>query len=230
MGEEQFIHEDISCELMLTTKCNLSCSYCIAHGLYATTMGIDCGKKAIDMFVALGEGAKNIEFVFTGGEPLLNFNTLKAIVAYADDKSREFAMNSFFVVKTNGTLINDDIIEFLKRYGVKAVISIDGLPEYHNKNRRSCNGEPTQEIIVNNVKKLQNNDIPCSASLTIHPNFAGHIIDNVKYLYCIGLKEIDIGPVYGKVNWSNSQINNFKLSLGLLLNLYIKLKKMNMLK
>ena len=214
MSEDYFIHEDICCELMLTTNCNLFCKYCIAQDIDKNAMSIDCGESAVDMFVSLGEGAKNIEFVFTGGEPLLNFATLENIVAYSDSKSREFSMNPLFVVKTNGTLIDEKVIALFKKYGVKAVISIDGLPEYHNENRTSYNGKPTQEIIVKNIQELQKNSIPCSASLTVHPIFAKHIIHNVQYLYGLGLNDIDIGPVYGKVDWTKSQIDDFTQALG----------------
>ena len=112
MSEEQIIHDNISCELIITTKCNFSCTYCVAHDLDAMTMDLDSGKKSIDMFVALGKGAKNIEFIFTGGEPLLNFFNLKSLVIYAEEKSKEFNMNPFFVIKTNGSLFESEIVDF----------------------------------------------------------------------------------------------------------------------
>jgi uncharacterized protein len=206
-------HEQLSCELLITTSCNLACTYCIASELEKMTMDINCGISAIDMFISLAEGASDLEFTFTGGEPLLRLEILKDLVRYADTKSRNAGMNPSFIVKTNGTILNDEIIAIYKTYKFKVVVSIDGLPEFHDKYRKTINGNDTQRIISENIANLLKNEISCVASLSVHPSHASYIIKNIQHLYNLGIKSIDVGPVYGTFSWSESEIIEFAKSL-----------------
>lgn len=119
------LQEHLSCELLLTTLCNMGCVYCIAGDLPDSTMSIEAGRKAIDMFVDLAQGATSLEVIFTGGEPLLEFTTLRELTLYAQQRATEVGANICFVIKTNGTILNGTIIDFLNANFIKLVISID---------------------------------------------------------------------------------------------------------
>jgi len=213
MNDAAPAHEQLSCEIFLSTFCNLSCTYCIARDLNKMVMDIECGKLTVDMFISMSKGAKELEFIFTGGEPLLEFNTLRYITKYADSNSRQLGMIPSFVLKTNGTILNEEIIRFLISFNFKVVISIDGLPKNHNEFRKTISGNPTHGIITNNIEDLLSNGVDCVTSLTVHPNQAKNIIANVKYLYNLGIRNIDIGPVYGTADWNILQISEFADSL-----------------
>ncbi|TLN00241.1 4Fe-4S cluster-binding domain-containing protein, partial [bacterium] len=86
------LHEHLSCEILLTSFCNMNCTYCIAKKLPDTTMNREIGQKVIDMFLYLSEGGKTIEITFTGGEPLSNFSVLKYLTSYAEKHVREAQM------------------------------------------------------------------------------------------------------------------------------------------
>jgi uncharacterized protein len=189
-------------------------------------MDLECGKAAIDLFLFLGSGAKSIEYIFTGGEPLLNFDVFKILVIYANEKSIENSIVPSFIIKSNGTLFNDSIINFCKDYNVRVVLSIDGLPKFHDKYRVSFDGLPTQAIVAKTSEHLFDSNIDLSASLTVHPDNASGIIENVEYLHALGFDEIDIAPAYGTVHWTNSEIECFENSLELCA-LFIKKNKNN---
>jgi uncharacterized protein len=213
MNDATPAYEQLSCEIFLSTFCNLSCTYCTARDLEKMVMDVECGKSVVDMFISMSIGAKELEFIFTGGEPLLEFNTLRHLTTYADSNTRQLGMIPKFVLKTNGTILNEEITKFLKSFIFKVVISLDGLPENHNEFRKTISGEPTHGIITNNFEDLLCNGVDCVASLTVHPNQAKNIITNVKYLYNIGFRNIDVGPVYGTSEWSKCQILEFADSL-----------------
>ena len=118
-----------------------------------------------------------------------------------------------FVLKTNGTILNEEITKFLNSFNFRVVVSLDGLPENHNEFRKTISGDPTHGIITNNIEDLLSNEVDCVASLTVHPNQAKNIINNVKYLHNLGFKNIDVGPVYGTSDWSKFQILEFTDSL-----------------
>lgn len=215
MNNDLPAHEQLSCEILLTTFCNMSCTYCIARDLDKMVLENDCGKSAIDMFLSLSEGARELEFIFTGGEPLLNFSTMKHLTHYADKNSRLAGMDPRFIIKTNGTILNTEIIEFLKFFKFKIVISIDGLLDNHDKFRKANDGSSTHGIISHHLHEILKNDITCVASLTVHPMQAQNILSNVEFLYNLGVKSIDVGPVYGTVSWTKNDILNFAKSIQL---------------
>ena len=105
--------------LHVSHACNLNCSYCFAsqgkyHGERAV-MPYEIGKQALDFLVSNSGSHRNLEVDFFGGEPLLNFDVVKKIVAYARGLESEYRKNFRFTLTTNGVLIDDDVIEFCNR-------------------------------------------------------------------------------------------------------------------
>lgn len=140
------VHEHSSCELLVTGSCNMSCAYCIARALPCLQMARDTGRKAIDLFAYLAQGGETVEFVFTGGEPLTVFPTLEYLTIYADRHVREAGMQPHYVLKTNGTILNRDIIKFLRTYSVKVVVSVDGTLHWHDRHRKAVDGQGTHAV------------------------------------------------------------------------------------
>jgi len=173
----------------------------------------DTGAKALDWFVWAGSGAKEIELTFTGGEPLLAFPLLQFLAARATDLCASSGMLPSFVLKTNGTVLNRQVISFLKAYGVKAVVSIDGTAESHDKHRLYHSGAPTHTDVLHNILELTTNGIDCIASLTVVPSECDHVVQNVRYLHDMGINRIDVGPAYGTVSWSEAEATAFSAAL-----------------
>jgi uncharacterized protein len=207
------VHENLSCEIIVTNACNMKCSYCIAADMPGPTMGKSTGRKAIEMFVYLAEGGKTIEFTFTGGEPLVAFPALEYLAGYAHERATDAGMRASFVLKTNGSILDSAIIEFLRKYSMKVVLSIDGLAAIHDRHRRTADARGTHSVVHQNLLALLQNDIPCVASLTVHPDSSSAVIDNVRYLYDIGVERIDIGPAYGTVEWTSDSTHMLARSL-----------------
>ena len=138
--------------------CNLNCSYCFAsqgkyHGDRAI-MSYEVGKQALDFLVANSKGRRNLEVDFFGGEPLMNFDVVKKLVAYARSIEKAAGKNFRFTLTTNGVLIDDDVIDFANKECSNVVLSLDGRKEIHDKYRVDYAGNGSWEKIVPKFQKL----------------------------------------------------------------------------
>ena len=138
--------------------CNLNCSYCFAsqgkyHGDRAI-MSFEVGKRALDFLVENSGTRRNLEVDFFGGEPLMNFDVVKQMVAYARSIEKEHNKNFRFTLTTNGMLIDDDVIDFANREMSNVVLSLDGRKEIHDCYRVDYTGKGSWETIVPKFQKL----------------------------------------------------------------------------
>ena len=144
--------------LHVAHTCNLNCSYCFAsqgkyHGERAV-MSFEVGKRALDFLIENSGTRRNLEVDFFGGEPLMNFDVVKQLVAYARSVEKEKGKNFRFTLTTNGLLIDDDVIDFANRECANVVLSLDGRKEIHDRYRVDYAGNGSWERIVPKFQKL----------------------------------------------------------------------------
>ena len=144
--------------LHVAHSCNLNCSYCFAsqgkyHGDRAL-MSFEVGKRALDFLVENSGTRTNLEVDFFGGEPLMNFDVVKQLVAYARSIEKEKHKNFRFTLTTNGMLIDDEVIEFANKEMSNVVLSLDGRKEVHDRFRVDYAGNGSYEKIIPKFKKL----------------------------------------------------------------------------
>lgn len=145
--------------LQITQQCNLRCSYCVYSGNYLNRshsqkeMDIETAKKGIDFVIEHSKNSPKLNFSFYGGEPLLRFDFIKECVKYARERSEGKEVT--FNMTTNATLINDEIIEYIKENNISIAISMDGPKEIHDKNRLFANGKGSFDKIIENAKKIK---------------------------------------------------------------------------
>lgn len=128
--------------LHIAHDCNLRCKYCFAgEGDYGAVsralMPPEVGKKAIDFLIDNSGTRRNLEVDFFGGEPTLNFDTVKIIVKYARQRGAEENKNFRFTFTTNGLLLDDEKIEYINQNMDNVVLSLDGRKEVNDNMRRS---------------------------------------------------------------------------------------------
>lgn len=144
--------------LHVAHTCNLNCSYCFAsQGKYhgeRSLMSFEVGKQALDFLIANSGTRRNLEVDFFGGEPLMNWDVVKELVAYARTQEKIHNKNFRFTLTTNGMLIDDDVIEFANKEMSNVVLSLDGRKEIHDLTRVDYAGEGSYEKIVPKFKKL----------------------------------------------------------------------------
>ena len=144
--------------LHIAHTCNLNCEYCFAsqgkyHGERAM-MSFEVGKRAFDFLIENSGSRRNLEVDFFGGEPLMNFDVVKELVAYARSIEKEKGKNFRFTLTTNGLLIDDDVIDFCNREMSNVVLSLDGRKEIHDRYRVDYAGNGSWDRIVPKFQKL----------------------------------------------------------------------------
>jgi uncharacterized protein len=144
--------------LHVAHTCNLNCSYCFAsqgkyHGERAL-MSFEVGKQALDFLMDHSGHRTNLEVDFFGGEPLMNFDVVKRLVAYARSVEKQRGKNFRFTLTTNGMLIDDEVIDFANREMSNVVLSLDGRREVHDRTRVDYAGHGSYDRIVPKFQKL----------------------------------------------------------------------------
>ena len=144
--------------LHVAHTCNLNCSYCFAsqgkyHGERAL-MSFEVGRRALDFLVENSGTRRNLEVDFFGGEPLMNWQVVKDLVAYARSIEKDAGKNFRFTLTTNGVLLDDEVTEFCNREMHNVVLSLDGRKEVNDRFRVDVAGNGSYERIVPNFQRF----------------------------------------------------------------------------
>ncbi len=186
--------------LHIAHDCNLSCRYCFAgKGEYngeSALMSFETGRKALDFLVDNSGNRRNLEVDFFGGEPLMNFEVVKQIVAYGRSLEEKYDKKFRFTLTTNGVLLNDDVIEFAGKEMSNLVLSIDGRKDIHDYMRPFRNGAGSYELILPRFKKAaearNQTDYYARGTFT---HFNTDFDKDVLELANQGFKQISVEPV-----------------------------------
>ena len=186
--------------LHIAHTCNLNCSYCFAsqgkyHGERAV-MSLEVGKRALDFLIENSGTRRNLEVDFFGGEPLLNFEVVKELVAYARSIEKKHNKNFRFTLTTNGMLIDDDVIDFANKEMSNVVLSLDGRREIHDRFRVDYAGNGSFDKIVPKFQKLvearEGKNYYMRGTFThANPDF----LEDIKVMLDLGFKELSMEPV-----------------------------------
>ena len=127
--------------LHLTDRCNLRCSYCYLPHV-REDMSPETGRAALDATFrsAVANGFKQVKLKYAGGEPLLRFPLIVELHHYAQSLADEHSLMLEGVVLSNGTLLSPQMVETLKSLGLRLMISLDGLGQYHDAHRPYAGG------------------------------------------------------------------------------------------
>ncbi len=186
--------------LHVAHTCNLNCAYCFAsqgkyHGDRAV-MSFEVGKQALDFLVANSGTRHNLEVDFFGGEPLMNFQVVKDLVAYARRIEKEKGKNFRFTLTTNGVLVDDDVIDFANRECANVVLSLDGRREVHDRYRVDYAGNGSWEKIVPKFQRFVEarggKDYYMRGTFTHeNPDF----LKDIQQMLDLGFNELSMEPV-----------------------------------
>ena len=186
--------------LHVAHTCNLNCAYCFAsQGKYngeRAVMSFEVGKQALDFLMEHSGKRHNLEVDFFGGEPLMNFQVVKDLVAYARSIEKEAGKNFRFTLTTNGMLIDDEVIDFANREMSNVVLSLDGRKEVHDRYRVDYAGNGSWERIVPKFQKLVRErggrNYYMRGTFTHHnPDF----LQDIRQMLDLGFTELSMEPV-----------------------------------
>ena len=186
--------------LHVAHTCNLNCSYCFAsqgkfHGERAL-MPFEVGRRALDFLMENSGSRRNLEVDFFGGEPLMNWDVVKRLVAYARSVEKENGKNFRFTLTTNGMLSDEDVLQFAHREMHNVVLSLDGRREVHDRFRVDYQGQGSFDQIVPKFQKLVqargNRNYYMRGTFTHwNPDF----LQDIEAMLDLGFTELSMEPV-----------------------------------
>lgn len=186
--------------LHIAHDCNLACKYCFAEeGEYKghrELMSFEVGKRALDFLIENSGSRRNLEVDFFGGEPLMNWQVVKDLVAYGREQEKIYNKKFRFTLTTNGVLLNDDIMEFANKEMANVVLSIDGRKEVNDQMRPSRNGKGSYDLIVPKFEKVA--ESRNQTNYYVRGTFTRNNLDfskDVLHLADLGFKQISVEPV-----------------------------------
>ncbi len=186
--------------LHIAHDCNLACKYCFAQeGEYhgdRSLMSFEVGKKALDFLIANSGNRVNLEVDFFGGEPLMNFQVVKDLVAYGRSREEKHNKKFRFTLTTNGMLLNEEVMEFANREMANVVLSVDGRKEVHDFMRPTRNGKGSYDLIIDKFKTMA--EMRNQMNYYVRGTFTHHNLDfskDVLHLADLGFKQISMEPV-----------------------------------
>jgi len=197
MGEEKLRFSPTLC---VTHNCNLNCAYCYQKHDAAGRMTLETAKKAVDWIFDNIPGYSNgVEIGLIGGEPLLEIELIKDIVAYT--RSKPNADNYVFFATTNGTLLTDREKEWFSsnKDCVVLGLSLDGARETHNHNRCGSFDKLDFDFFLRNWHDQ-------GVKMTLSEHSIKNLARNIKYIHSLGFTRIGgVNLFEGNFDWNRDE-------------------------
>lgn len=174
--------------IILTTDCNLRCSYCFEQGIKKETLKMTKLSELLTYIDVWMNGETSLEVVFTGGEPLLNFELLKELTLKLNLK-----YNTLFSLISNGTLFNNKHILFFNKYNYSIQLTLDGWRYNHNKQRSNNIIKDSYSFLLKMSSKI--------------------LLTNINLTIRVNINKINRTDIYKIINdyKNNLKNNNFKI-------------------
>lgn len=161
--------------LILTDACNLRCTYCAVKNIadrnsiiHTDSLQKSTAHKFIIEYLryAKDHGITDAEFIFYGGEPTINWETLTYFVETFQSLNMN-SLNAKFSLVTNGTLLTAEKILFCKMNKISIGLSVDGPEWITDKGRRSPSGVGVYSKIIQTLELMSSYKYVPSLSITI---------------------------------------------------------------
>ncbi|SHN73083.1 radical SAM protein [Desulfitobacterium chlororespirans] len=176
----------------VTKACNMDCLYCYEED----KSSIYTWEEVREFIDALLKYRTSDEFgiEFLGGEPVLAWNLIRQSYEYLEANTKVNV--SDYAITTNGTVLNDEIIDYLaKNKKLRWAASLDGHRHANQLRTIKNTHENSYDLVVENLKKLQENGIEPSVHMVTHPYNVAYISDSIQHLYNLGFRHIGLGTV-----------------------------------
>jgi len=189
------------CAIFLTEKCNLACTYCYLKNL---DIARDIDKKTgFDIIhFLLSQAEEHLSISFFGGEPLLKFDLMKKIISYTKKKVEEKGIKITFSINTNGILIDREKIEYLRKNRIGIVLSIDGLPESHDKRRITREGDGSFNLLKNIIPILLEDPRQVHIRMTVLPDTVSKMYRGVRFIHDMGFRSVAVAMERTAPGWT----------------------------
>lgn len=187
--------------LHVAHDCNLACRYCFAgegryHDEKGGLMSLETGKAALDYLVSHSGSRRNLEVDFFGGEPLLNFDVVRELVAYGRSLEAKFDKRFRFTLTTNGVLLDDEVLEFANSELHNVVLSIDGRQTVNDRMRPFRGGTAgSYDTILPRIRRFVEGRKGQFYVRGTYTHYNTDFSEDVLHLADLGFDQISVEPV-----------------------------------
>lgn len=183
--------------LNISHACNLDCTYCYAnggdYGLNKQLMNEKTAQKCIDYWYNnIDKNKKSFDVIFFGGEPLYNQKVFFYVIDHVNEIVEKLGATVRYTMATNGTIINNKIIDTIKNNNFNLSISNDGMEHIHNRNRPYKSGKDSYTDVIKNIIKFQEINDNLIVNMVIVKNDIPYMEESVKDLWNKGIKNINV--------------------------------------
>jgi len=213
------------CDLYITENCNHRCEYCFVKGKNEhRKLTEEVARAAIEYLLRASQKMSWVSILFFGGEPLLEFELLRFVVAYGRQRGKETGKDVRFNMTTNGTLMTEEMARFLAEHGITYLLSIDGAKETHDAHRRLVEGGSSFDAVMPRLPMMKRYQPWQGSRVTLHPTTVGRLREDVEFLYGRGINQFIIGPATG-IEWSDDALAEYGRQMRLVTDFYVERKK-----
>lgn len=174
--------------LILTHRCNFACGYCYAGEHHKTDIDDGVLARAVELLFA--DNAETVQLSFFGGEPFLAFDAMKRAVLAAEREAAARGRRLVLACTTNGSLLDEERVRFVREHGMRVTVSLDGVEEAHDLNRPRAGGGGSFAQARAGLRRLLDAGVPCDAMMVITPETAEHTYLSVSFLWGEGVRTV----------------------------------------
>lgn len=193
--------------LHVAHDCNLRCHYCFAGtGPFGGDRGLmssETGKRALDYLLANSGTRSHCEVDFFGGEPLMNYQVIKELIAYGKEAAQRVGKTINFTLTTNGVLLNNEVADYLVQEKVSVVLSLDGRQVVNDRMRPYASGKGSYAQILPNIlnfikKRPESSRYAVGSYYYVRGTYTRYNTDfyqDVLHMVDQGIKRVSVEPV-----------------------------------
>ena len=182
-------------EILVTQKCNLACLYCLAEaGPDMPHLHPELAFAAVDQAFGLPE-SKPLSIQLSGGEPFVNARLFKMLVEYIERKRDQTGREASICTQSNGTLITDEIAEFVRDHEIGIGISVDGPERLNNRSRPTLGGQDSHHRTLRGIRTLQRHDVKFGTIVVLNRMNVGYPEEIADFFVELGIKATKVNPI-----------------------------------
>ncbi|MFX1566365.1 MAG: radical SAM protein [Promethearchaeota archaeon] len=211
----------IKASLSLTHNCNLRCRYCYGGRKFKKDMSFATVQKVVDFIFRVSPPEQKISFTFFGGEPFLCFDLIQRAVEYINNQVRARDRLVDFSITSNGTLLSEEILDFLNKENITLCISIDGTRHVHNKYRRFPDGRGSFDDVVEKLHLSLRKLGEVQVNTVYSPDTLDSLSECVSFFTQLGISSIHLNPNI-RASWTKQVLPRFRKTYRKIADLYIE--------
>ncbi|MGO8752403.1 MAG: radical SAM protein [Thermoguttaceae bacterium] len=199
-------------ELILSSDCNLRCAYCFEKDKQPLDMPDEVALRAVDFLIEVSGNLKGVGILLFGGEPMLRFDLIQKVHAYATEKAKAAGKSIDWSMTTNGTLVDAERAEWLARRGVRYLLSMDGGRQDHDRYRHFPDGRGTFDLLINRLPMMKRFQAWMGVKMSVVPQSLATLRDGIEELHRAGINQFLVGYAHG-VPWSDDDVRRYESAL-----------------